>query len=152
VIHSPLSVDRSSKESSGEFASYVDLRVWHASIDLAEMVYELCKTFPKEELFALTLQLKKSAVSISSNIAEGCARNGSKEFIQFLGIASGSLAELRTQIIIAKRVKLCTDEAASSLEEKIIVVSKMLAGLRRSIRTIQNPPSTENEQRTTENT
>ena len=82
---------------------YEDLLVWHKAIDLVDDVYKATYNFPKEEVYALTAQIRRSAVSVPSNIAEGCARNSYREFVQFLGIATGSLAELHTQLIIALR-------------------------------------------------
>ena len=80
------------------------------SMDLVEMVYNLTKTFPKEEQYGLTSQMRRSAVSIPSNIAEGAARKGNKEYVQFLYIALGSLSELETQILIVDRLNYCEDK------------------------------------------
>ncbi|WP_305908653.1 four helix bundle protein [Methylomarinum sp. Ch1-1] len=85
--------------------SYKDLIVWQKSMDLVAMVYQVTKTFPKEELYGLTNQLRRAAVSIPSNIAEGQARNSTAEFRNFLSIARGSLAEVETQLLIAERLK-----------------------------------------------
>ena len=84
--------------------NHKDLKVWEKSIDLAEEIYKITKNFPKEELYGITSQIRRAAVSISANIAEGAARNSNKEFIQFLYIALGSLSELETELIISKRV------------------------------------------------
>src|SRR3989304_1877241 len=84
--------------------SYKDLIVWQKAVKLALVVYELTSRFPKEESFGLTSQMRRSAVSIPSNIAEGRSRGTKKDFIQFLRIAFGSGAELETQIIIAKQI------------------------------------------------
>ena len=81
---------------------YKDLNVWKDSIDLVENIYKLVNTFPKEEVYALTDQLKRASVSIPSNIAEGSNRNTTKEFIQFLYIALGSASEVETQLIISQ--------------------------------------------------
>ncbi len=85
---------------------HTNLEVWKESVELSVDVYELTKHFPKEELYALTSQLRRSAISIPSNIAEGCARNKNGETIHFLYIALGSLAELETQLIIASKLGL----------------------------------------------
>lgn len=82
--------------------THKDMDVWKESIELARLVYLITSKFPKEELYGITQQIRRSAVSISSNIAEGAARNSKKEFIQFLYISLGSLAELDTTIIIRK--------------------------------------------------
>ncbi len=88
------------------YRSYKDLIVWQKAMDLVDEIYTLVKVLPKEELFALSDQLRRSAVSIPSNIAEGYGRRGHKEFAQFLSIARGSLFELETQILIGIRQKL----------------------------------------------
>jgi four helix bundle protein len=81
-----------------------ELDVWKKSMDLVQTVYELTGAFPKEEVYGLTSQLRRSAVSIPSNIAEGAARNTDKEFLNFLHIAQGSAAETETQLLIAQRL------------------------------------------------
>src|SRR5260221_7874538 len=98
---------------------YKDLKIWQKSVDLAVKVYEVTKLFPKEELYGLTYQLKKSAVSIPSNIAEGSGRNTKKDFSNFLGISCGSSCELSTQLIIASRIKFLTQLDVDSLEAEI---------------------------------
>jgi four helix bundle protein len=89
--------------------THKDLNVWKNSMALAEKIYRLTSDFPKEEMYGLTSQIRRSAVSIPSNIAEGSARNGTKEFIQFLYIALGSVAELETQLILSKNLGFLTD-------------------------------------------
>ena len=81
-----------------------DLDVWKKSVSLVTSIYEITKSFPKEEIYGLTNQIRRAAVSVPSNIAEGSARQGNKEFIQFLYIALGSLTELETQLIIARNL------------------------------------------------
>jgi len=81
---------------------YKELKVWQEAIDLVESIYRLIQHFPKEEFFVLCNQIRRSVISIASNIAEGSNRNSDKEFVQFLYIALGSAAELETQLIIAK--------------------------------------------------
>lgn len=99
-------------------------------MDLAEEVYRLTKGFPKEELYALTNQLRRAAVSIPSNIAEGQARQSTLEFRQFLSIAQGSLAEVETQILLGIRFNYLTEQAAAPAQSLAEEVSKMLASLR----------------------
>ncbi len=88
----------------GEIKSYKDLLIWQKGIKLVKLTYLICKDFPKDEVFGLQSQIKRSSVSIPSNIAEGYGRNTSQSFIQFLRIARGSLLELETQLIIAKEL------------------------------------------------
>ena len=99
---------------------------------LVEMVYQRTAGFPKEEIFGLSLQLRRSAVSVPSNIAEGAGRNSSKELFQFLGVASGSLAELETQLELAVRLSFL--DACAECLKQVALVGKLLAGLRNSIR------------------
>jgi four helix bundle protein len=84
--------------------SYRDLQVWQKSMELTESVYHLTRSFPREEMFGLTSQLRRCAVSIPSNIAEGQGRLNTREFRQFLGIARGSVWEVQTQLEIARRL------------------------------------------------
>ena len=114
--------------------SHKDLEVWQQAINLAEQVYEVTKEYPKEELYGLTSQMRRSAVSIASNIAEGAARQGNKEFIQFLYIAVGSATELDTQIEISKQISVIDSETLIELQETTTRVVMMLHGLIRSIK------------------
>ena len=86
-----------------------DLDVWKNGIELVKRIYVLTSNFPKEEIYTLTSQIRRSAISIPSNIAEGAARNSKKEFLQFLYIALGSAAELETQLILAKELSYMKD-------------------------------------------
>jgi four helix bundle protein len=94
--------------------SYKDLVVWQEGIALAKLVYQLTKNFPSEEKFGLLAQMRRAAVSIPSNIAEGQARHTTGEFIQFISHAEGSLAELDTQLILSIELKFCRDVGARS--------------------------------------
>jgi four helix bundle protein len=112
-------------------ANHRELLAWQEAIKLAVLVYGETAGFPREELFGLTAQLRKSAVSISSNIAEGAARNSTKEWVQFLGYASGSRAETNTHLEIASRlgfVRACS-EVFGQLER----VGQLVTALRRSL-------------------
>lgn len=113
--------------------SYKDLLVWQKAIDLVTAIYVATRTFPKEELFGLTSQMRRAAVSIPSNIAEGQARPSRGEFRQFLGHARGSLAELDTQLIIAKNLGYLRQPDA--LFSQLSEVSRMLSGLLSSLTT-----------------
>ena len=114
--------------------SYRDLEVWKKSIDLAEMVYRLSANFPQEERFGITNQIRRAVVSVPANIAEGAERTGTKEFLQFLSIASGSLAETETFLILAERLGITQEAAISPLMEQAAHVGRMLNGLKRSLR------------------
>ncbi len=108
--------------------THKDLDVWKESIELVTKIYRLVGGFPKEEKFGLVDQIKRAAVSIPSNIAEGAARNFQKEFLQFLYIALGSIAELDTQLIISKEVGFLKNESIFEDLEK--VKSKLLGLIR----------------------
>ncbi len=109
-----------------------DLDVWKASIGLALRIYETTRLFPKEEVYSLTSQLRRAAISVSSNIAEGAARNSDKEFLQFLYISLGSLAEVETQVIIAEKLGYLND--ASDLFKKMLSIKQMILGLIKHLR------------------
>ena len=114
--------------------SHKDLDVWRLAIDLASDVYEVTKTFPKDERYGMTVQMRRSAISIASNIAEGAARQGDKEFVQFLHIALGSVSELDTQLEIAMRVNLTSVESLKGLQDMAIGINQMLPRLAQSVR------------------
>ena len=117
--------------------SYEDLKVWQKSIDMCEYVYEVVRFLPKEEIYALGDQIRRAAVSIPSNIAEGQARNSKKEFVQFLSIARGSAAELKTQLIIAFRLQYIPEDETNKLLDLIDEISRMITGLIKSLQTIK---------------
>ena len=104
-----------------------DLDVWKKSIEFVAEIYKMTKDFPKEEIYGLTSQIRRASVSIPSNIAEGAARNSTKEFIQFLYIALGSASETETQLIIAKEIGYL--ENNSFLLDEIKSIRKMIVGL-----------------------
>lgn len=122
--------------------NHKNLEVWKEAITLAKHVYSFAVQLPMEEKFGLTLQLKRSAVSIGSNIAEGSARKTDKEFINFLSIARGSLAELETQLILAKQL---FDLDSDTLSDRIEVVGKLLNGLINYLKKSQTNIVKENE-------
>ena len=119
---------------TADMKSHKDLDVWRAAIDLAREVYEVTKTFPKEEQYGLVSQMRRSAVSIASNIAEGAARQGTKEFVHFLYVAVGSANELDTQIEISKAIEFGEEQRLRTLQQSLEAVSKMLQGLIRSVK------------------
>jgi len=104
-----------------------DLDVWKKGIDLVEDIYRSTNDFPREEIYSLTSQIRRSVISIPSNIAEGAARNSKKEFIQFLHIALGSSAELETQLLIAERLGYIKN--SFEFNNKLNDIKKMLIGL-----------------------
>ena len=114
--------------------SYRELVAWQEAMRLVELIYQHTAAFPKQEVFGLAAQLRRSAVSVPSNIAEGAGRNSSRELFQFLGVASGSLAELETQLEIAMRLGLLG--GATECSEQASRVGRLLTGLRRSIKTM----------------
>ncbi|MGV0922716.1 four helix bundle protein [Empedobacter tilapiae] len=109
--------------------THKDLDVWKKSVDFVTDLYKVTQDFPKEELYGLTSQMRRAAVSISSNIAEGSARQGNKELVQFLYIALGSVVELDTQLIIARNLTYINEEEFIQLILKLEEIGKMLNGL-----------------------
>jgi four helix bundle protein len=102
-----------------------ELKIWNKAIDLAVDVYKATSTYPVDERFGLTSQLRRASVSIPSNIAEGAGRNSKKEFCNFLGIANGSSYEVQTQLVISNKLNLLNDELLSSLLAQIQELQKM---------------------------
>jgi len=109
--------------------SYRDLIVWQKGIELCVRVYKVCSGFPRSEMYGLADQMKRAAVSVPSNIAEGQARQGLGEFCHFLSIANGSLAELDTQRIIAEQLGFLSEDHNVELERRILELRKMLYSL-----------------------
>ena len=118
--------------------SYQDLDVWQRGMNLAELVYRLTKTFPKEEMFGMTSQMRRASSSIPANIAEGWGRQGNKEFQQFLRIAQGSLRELETHLLLSQRVELTTREKIDPLLTEATILGKQLVTLQRSLKAKQS--------------
>jgi len=123
---------------------YRDLRVWQKGIEIVDKVYAMTDRFPKDELYGLTGQIRRSAISIPSNIAEGFARKHTKEYKQFLYFSLGSCAELDTQLVIASRRNYITSQVAEELSEAINHEARMLVTLINKLR-----PATRNEPRAT---
>ena len=113
--------------------NYKDLEVWQRSMELVVACYKITESFPKKETFGLASQLQRAAVSIAANISEGHARQHTKEFLQSLSIAYGSLAELETHIEIAKRLGYIAADTAVELIDKTSTIGRMLNGLRKSL-------------------
>jgi four helix bundle protein len=111
-----------------------NLDVWKKSIDFVKTIYKITESFPQSETFGITSQIRRAAISIPSNLAEGAARKGNKEFKQFLNIAQGSISELDTQIELAVMLNYINEKQYNQLMKEISVISKMLYGLSRSLK------------------
>ena len=109
--------------------SYRDLKVWQRAIDLVPEVYELLRSFPKHETYALADQIRRAVVSIPANIAEGQARQHRKEFLQSLYVARGSLAELETLLVVAEKLSYLGAEATAPVLAAMTELRRMLSGL-----------------------
>jgi four helix bundle protein len=122
----------------GNIKSYKDLIVWQKAMILAKTIYTITTKYPKEEIYGLTSQLRRAAVSVACNIAEGQARNSTGEFKQFLDVSRGSLAETKTLLLLSNDLNLIS---SSELEEITIItdeVGKLLSGLLKSLKTTTN--------------
>ncbi|OGN96588.1 MAG: hypothetical protein A2Z77_01080 [Chloroflexi bacterium RBG_13_51_36] len=113
--------------------NYQDLEVWQKAMDLVEDCYRLTMGFPDNEIYGLSSQLQRSAVSVPANIAEGRERGRTKEFLHHLSIAYGSLAELETHILIARRLNYVDEETLRQLMDRVAEIGRMLNGLRGSL-------------------
>ncbi|WP_373493438.1 four helix bundle protein [Aquiflexum sp.] len=113
--------------------NFKNLKVWQKSVDLAVKVYQLTGNFSSEEKFGMTSQMRRSSVSIPSNIAEGSARNSSKAFTNCLDISLGESFELETQTIIANRVGLLDQDQFDSLNQDIDEIQKMIIGFKATV-------------------
>ena len=111
--------------------NHKDLEVWKKSFDLVVDVYNETKSFPEEEKYNITSQIRRAAVSIPSNIAEGCARSSDQEILRFIDIACGSLAELETQLLLAERFGYLNSK---ELIAQIMSINKMLSGLKKYLK------------------
>ena len=120
-------------------ASYHDLLAWQRAIDFVVETYKLTGRFPRTELYGLTTQLQRAAVSIPSNIAEGAGRVHTREFIHHAGIARGSLFEAETQIIVAPRLGYANEEDIRQLLQAVAEVGRLLSGLIASLERKLNP-------------
>lgn len=109
--------------------SYRDLKVWQRAMDLAVLVYDLTRDFPKDEQFGLTSQARRASVSIAANIAEGYGRSSKGSYLHFLRIAQGSLKEIETHLILATRVRICTVDATAPILSETDELGRMLRAL-----------------------
>jgi four helix bundle protein len=112
---------------------YRELEVWQLAMDLAQECYRVTKAFPKEELFGMTSQIRRAAASIPANIAEGQGRHHTKEFLNHLSIARGSLMEAETHVILGQRVGLLSQADLNNLLQMTDRIGRMMSGLRRSL-------------------
>ena len=113
--------------------SFRDLRIWQLAMELVEQIYRTTRDFPKEELYGLTSQIRRAAVSIPSNIAEGHTREHTKEFLNHISMAQASLAEVDTQLEIARRLNYISAEAMSSFNARVVSLGKQQYALRNAL-------------------
>lgn len=118
--------------------SFTDLNAWKEAHKFVLMIYKLTKLFPKEEMFGLTSQIRRAAVSIVSNIAEGFSRRSYADKGQFYAIALGSLTEVQSQILVARDLDYLSKEDFNKVANQTVIVSKLLNGLIKSSRVIHN--------------
>lgn len=109
--------------------SFKQLKIWQKGIEIVKDIYELTRSFPKDEQYGLTSQMKRSAISIPTNIAEGFKRYHAKEYRQFLHVALGSAAELETELIIARELGFVPEDRLKSLFEKLDHLARMISSL-----------------------
>lgn len=114
--------------------TYADLEVWQAAMNLVQQIYRLTNAYPREEIYGLTSQTRRAAVSIASNIAEGKGRSSDRELVQFLCHSRGSLFEVETQLALAQRLGYATKEQYEALRDETAKIGRMLNGLIRSVR------------------
>jgi four helix bundle protein len=115
--------------------NFKELKVWKAGIEISKHIFQLTKSFPTEERYGLISQMVRSAISIPSNIAEGCGRKTNKDFHHFLNMALGSSFELETQLIIAKEFNYINQETLNNHSKSLIDIQKMIYGLQKSLDT-----------------
>jgi four helix bundle protein len=115
-------------------SQFRELRAWQLGMDLTEQVYLLTKSFPQSEIYGLTSQIRRSAVSIPSNLAEGHGRTSTKEFLQFIAISCGSICELETQILLSHRLKYIETDDFDKILPLLIETSKTIRGLQKALR------------------
>jgi four helix bundle protein len=116
-----------------EVRSYKDLQVWSQALDFGVEIYRLTRDFPREEIYGLRAQIRKAATSVALNLAEGHSRSGTKEFLHFLSIAQGSLAETETLLMFSRRLGYMNDQETDSLIRQAEEIGRMLCGLQRTL-------------------
>ena len=113
--------------------NYKKLNVWVSSISLVKNIYKLTRKFPKDEMFVLTQQLRRAAISIPSNIAEGAGRNSNAQFKNFLQISIGSCYEAETQLIISKELEYISEEELDTISKELVSIMKMNHNLQKTL-------------------
>ncbi len=116
-----------------EVRDFKELRIWQKGMDIAEKCYLLTKIFPRDELYSMVQQIRRSAASIPANIAEGYGRRTTGEYIRFINIAQGSINELETHIILSQRVGLCSQTDMESIISLLREESRMIIALRKKL-------------------
>ncbi|HMJ58836.1 MAG TPA: four helix bundle protein [Gemmatimonadales bacterium] len=124
---------------------FKDLEVWQRAVELVVESYRITKSFPSEERYGLIAQVRRAAVSVPSNIAEGRGRFGLRSFLYHLSVSSGSLMELETQLVIAERLQYLTPADAQALMERTAEVRRLLAGMVRALRAKQRRAVTDSQ-------
>jgi len=117
-----------------ESRAHKNLDVWKRSIELSKMIYQITSSFPSTEQFGLISQMRRAVVSIPSNLAEGAARSGRKEFLQFINIAQGSLSELDAQVELSKELGFLDQKDYNDILAELKMISKQLFGLAKAIK------------------
>jgi four helix bundle protein len=113
--------------------NFKSLKLYHRALDLADRIYGITATFPRSEVFGLSAQMQRAAVSVGSNIAEGAARNSKQEFYHFLGITNGSAAELHFQLDLASRRNMISDTELQEVQELLSEIMKMSSSLQKTL-------------------
>jgi four helix bundle protein len=114
--------------------SYRELIAWQKAMDLVEAIYRTTTSFPRDEIYSLTAQIRRAAVSIPSNIAEGHGRNTTRDFVHFLSISQGSTKEVETQVLIAERLTYITKQVAATLISQTEEIGRLIRGLSNSLK------------------
>jgi four helix bundle protein len=122
------------RETIMPVSSYRDLEVWKKGVQLAKIVYRLTQDFPKHEVYGISSQLQRAAVSIPANIAEGHARSTTKDFLRYISITRGSLAELETLLTLAEQFGYCQTNHTNEITRHCDELSRMLSGLQKSLK------------------
>ncbi len=113
---------------------YRDLIVWQKAMDLVETIYRTTAAFPREEIYGLTSQIRRAAISIPSNIAEGNGRNTTRDYVHFLGMAYGSVKEVETQVLIAERLRYINSSDSNRLVQMTTEIARLISGLANSLK------------------